>query len=654
MKAAKFLLPLMVLLLAGYVFSAPATPPPPAPTLGAIRINLLDGDVQVKTEETDDWVPASINMPLQDGDRLWVPEGGRTELALRDGSFVRLDQKTAFDILRVDRDSFQFYLAEGRAFIHFRGLKDSTLQVDTAISSSRAYDPAVFRVDVMGEGLTEVSVYRGSIYTESQDGKTTIAEGNTLSLKGDTYAELSPLAPPDEWEEWNKERDRKFAQAKPPAPYLPEELQVYSPELEENGRWVRVPQYGFVWTPTVVVAAEWAPYRVGRWIWRGGDYVWISYEPWGWVPYHYGRWAFVASVGWCWVPPVRGAVYWGPGFVGWVQTPTYVSWVPLAPGEIYYGHGYYGPHSVNITTVNITNINVTRIQYRNIHVHNAVTIIHRDTFVTGRHVDIHIRENPFLRERIHIGRPDIRPERATMMPVIREIHPDRRPPQVIREIRVRELAERRPLVREREASVFRRDAPHKELTVRPREGTFPRREPEKLREHWPTRQFERPREQPRQPGFEKPRRDFQAPQRDIRKPPSEPRAPQREFDKPRSRAPEPPGTEKASPKLYEKPRTERSPGPERDLGKPGVSKPGRPMESRPETKPQWAPQREREGAKPLESRPVEKGFQGPKPMGPGPTLEKGGPGVEHKPVQKGVGKPGESRPEHGKVEFDKR
>lgn len=645
---------MMVLLLAGSVFSAPATSPPPSPTLGAIRINLLDGDVQVKTEETDDWVPASINMPLQDGDRLWVPEGGRTELALRDGSFVRLDEKTAFDILRVDRDSFQFYLAEGRAFIHFRGRQDSTLQVDTAISSSRAYDPAVFRVDVMGEGLTEVSVYRGSIYTESQDGKTTIAEGNTLSLKGETFAELSPLGPPDEWEEWNKERDRKFAQAKPPAPYLPEELQVYSPELEENGRWVRVPQYGFVWTPTVVVSAGWAPYRVGRWIWRGGDYVWISYEPWGWVPYHYGRWAFVASVGWCWVPPVRGAVYWGPGFVGWVQTPTYVSWVPLAPGEIYYGRGYYGPHSVNITTVNITNINVTRIQYRNIHVHNAVTIIHRDTFVTGRHADIHIRENPFLRERIHIGRPDIRPERATMMPVIREIPQHRRPPEAFREVRVREIRERRPLVREREASVFRRDAPQKELTVRPREGTFPRREPEKLREHWPTRQFERPREQPRQPGFEKPRRDLQAPQRDIRKPLSEPRSPQRELDKPRSRAPEPPGTaDKASPKLYEKPRTERSPGPERDLGKPGVSKPGRPVESRPETKPQWAPQREREGGKPVESRPVEKRFQGPKPMGPGPTLEEGKPKGEPKRVQKEVGKRRESRPEHGKVEFNK-
>ena len=120
-----------------------------------------------------------------------------------------------------------------------------------------------------------------------------------------------------------------------------------------------------------------------------------------------------ASIGWCWVPPVRGAVHWGPGYVGWVVTPTHVSWVPLAPREIYYGRGHYGPHSVNITNVNVTNINVEKVVYKNVKVTNAVTVIHRDTFVTGRHVDVKVQENPFLREKVHVGRPNIQPERAT-------------------------------------------------------------------------------------------------------------------------------------------------------------------------------------------------------------------------------------------------
>ena len=100
-------------------------------TLGSLRISLIEGDVQVRTEDTGEWVPASINMPLTDGDQLWVPEGGRTELQLRDGTFLRLDETSALEILTVEKDSFQVYLTEGRSYANFRGLKGSLLQIDT-------------------------------------------------------------------------------------------------------------------------------------------------------------------------------------------------------------------------------------------------------------------------------------------------------------------------------------------------------------------------------------------------------------------------------------------------------------------------------------------------------------------------------------------
>ena len=325
-------------------------------TLGSLRISLIEGDVQVRIEDTGEWVPASINMPLMDGDHIWVPEGGRTELQLRDGTFLRLDENSALEILTVEKDSFQFYLTEGRSYANFRGLRETLLQIDTPDASIRAYDRSDFRIETTRDGYTDISVYRGIVDAENREGRTSVDGGKTLTLREGTYAELFPLGPPDEWERWNRKRDRRFTERRPPSRYLPDELQAYSSDFEENGRWVQVREYGYVWTPTVVVSVGWAPYRIGRWVWIGGDYVWVSYEPWGWAPYHYGRWAFISTIGWCWVPPARGAVYWGPGFVGWVRTPTYVSWVPLAPGEIYYGHGNYGPHSVNVTQVSITHI----------------------------------------------------------------------------------------------------------------------------------------------------------------------------------------------------------------------------------------------------------------------------------------------------------
>ncbi len=454
MKSLKIVLCALIFsLIPAYSYSA---------VLGDLRVSYLDGDVQVKTADTSDWVPASINMPLMDGDSVWVPDGGRAGIQLRDGTFVRLNENSSLEILAAGSDSVQFYLSLGHAYVNFRGRQGALFQMDTPVSSTRAYERAKFRVDVAEDGFTDVAVFSGAVSTEGKDGRSRVTSGNILSLGPDTYAELAPLGPADDWERWNREMDGRI-ERRYSSRYLPAELNAYSYDFDDNGRWVNTVDYGYVWTPTVV-SVGWAPYRLGRWTWIRGDYVWVSYDPWGWAPYHYGRWAFVGSFGWCWVPPARGAVYWGPGYVGWVNTPTYVSWVPLAPGEIYYGHGYYGPHSVNITNVNISTIHVTNV-YKNAYVNNGVTIVHHDTFVSGRHVDVSVRENPFLVQKVNIGRPDIAPTRASFMPVSKSIPVSKEPPHAVRQIQVNKLMESRPLVKNPNQSVFRPGAPARQMSV---------------------------------------------------------------------------------------------------------------------------------------------------------------------------------------------
>jgi hypothetical protein len=157
------------------------------------------------------------------------------------------------------------------------------------------------------------------------------------------------------------------------------------------------------------------------------------------------------------VPPLRGAVYWGPGFVGWTHHHQHVAWVPLAPGEIYYGHGHYGPHSVNLLHVDIRK-SVVEHDYKNAHVHNGVTTLHRDSFLTGRPVEVKLKENLFLTETPRLGRPDLKPERATLRPAIKEIPRAHLPPPTIRDLPVRELKEARPLVKDRSVPVLRGEA----------------------------------------------------------------------------------------------------------------------------------------------------------------------------------------------------
>jgi hypothetical protein len=590
-----------------------------------MRTSLLDGDVQIKTQDSDDWVPASINMPLEEGDQLWVPEGGRAELEFRDGTQLRLGQESALEILNLDRDSFQFYLTEGRAYANFKGSRDSLLQIDTPQSSVRAYDSSRFNVDVSRDGRTDISVYRGSVYAESQDGKTRVEEGKTLTVGGGDYAELAPLGPMDNWENWNRDRDRRLAEARPPSRYLPDELHTYSRDFDDNGRWDYVRDYGYVWRPTVVVSAGWAPYRQGRWTWIGGDYVWVSYEPWGWAPYHYGRWAFVVNFGWCWVPPVRGAVFWGPGYVGWVYTPTYVAWVPLAPREIYYGHGYYGPHSVNITNVNVTNINVTNVTYKNVHVHNAVTVVNHDAFAKGRkYVHVDAKENPFVGRKVHVGRPDIKPEKGSRMPVIKEIPENRRPPQAVRQVHVKELKQQRPMVKERDASVMRPASAPKDMKIR----TIDRKPVERPKDVAPVeKRVQQPKEtRPQERTTPKPR-ETKPPERKTPKP-KETKPPERATPQPRETKP----PERVTPKP-----TETKP-PERVTPKPKETKPPERATPQPrETKPP-----ERVTPKPTETRPQERTTPAPRETKP-PERVTPQP-KETRPQEKNTDNPRETRP----------
>jgi len=399
---------------------------------GTARLSLLQGDVIVQTVDTgNEWVAASINMPLMPGDKIWVPDGGRAEIQVLGGTYLRADGNTEIDITNLRHEGedkiVQVGIPQGRAYVQYRKLPagNAVFQIDTPLTSAITYGSGEFDVAAYENGYAEVSVLDGIVYVESKTGNTKVSRGTMVSVGADNYADLSPLRPKDDWLIWNLSRDSQFARARESSRYLPPALNSYSRDFDEYGRWVNTADYGYVWTPNVVVSG-WAPYRSGRWIWTGGDYVWVSYEPWGWAPYHYGRWSHRAAIGWFWVPPAVNAVFWSPGFVAWIQTPTYVSWVPLAPREIYYGHGYYGPYSVNVNKVNIKTVNITNI-YVNSRVTNAVTLVHRDTFLTGKHARVvNAPANPFTgRVKVSPGRPDLRPVKATYAPIPTKAIPQR-------------------------------------------------------------------------------------------------------------------------------------------------------------------------------------------------------------------------------------
>ena len=257
-----------------------------------------------------------------------------------------------------------------------------------------------------------------------------------MVLTGTGTAAVQTFVAPEQdvWDRWNYARTEALVDTVS-ARYVPPTVSGVD-DLDQHGNWRVVPEYGSVWVPEGV-AADWAPYTTGRWVWdpRFG-WSWVDTAPWGWAPYHYGRWVHLDRV-WAWAPgPVVVRPVYAPALVAFFGAPgvrvaigaPFVSWVALGWGEPcvpWWGRpgfvgrpwwgGWGGPRVVNnvvvnrTTVVNVTNINV----YRNVNVRNAVVAVRPDRFGRGPVGEARIRQVDTRQLQPVRGAVDVRPDRAS-------------------------------------------------------------------------------------------------------------------------------------------------------------------------------------------------------------------------------------------------
>lgn len=391
-------------------YQAPAQEAPPPgqdgdPSGRAVaRLSLLLGDVSVRRGDSGEWVAAAVNAPLMTEDQVLTAAGARAEVQFDYAHFARLSSDVEFRLADIENHRYLVRLARGT--MTFRVLRSSEAQIEISTPSIAVHPlkKGIYRVSVLDDGSTEVTVRNGEAEIFSPRGTQKLKSGRTMLARGnasDPEFQFVNAAMIDDWDRWNESRDRQLETSRS-YDYVSQD--IYGAEdLDNHGRWENTPDYGNVWVPATT--GDWAPYRNGRWTWV--DYYgwnWISYDPWGWAPYHYGRWINRPNVGWCWWPGrIHSRHYWSPGlvaFFGWGRGGVSVGfgnygWVPLAPFETYYpwyGRGYYNGYR-NRTYNNITIVNNTNITnvYRNARVNNAITSVNANDF--GRGSVNHVRYN---------------------------------------------------------------------------------------------------------------------------------------------------------------------------------------------------------------------------------------------------------------------
>ena len=340
---------------------------PDQPGQPVARLSVINGDASVRRGDSGDWVAAVLNAPLMAGDSISVPPGGKAELQLDNGNYVRIGGDTEVRISDLEQGRNQIQLARG--LITYRTLRESNSQGEIS-TPGLAVHPlrlSAVRVEIAPDGMTRIVVRHGDAEISSPKGTEHMHEGNMMLLRGtpdEPEYQIVAAAARDAWDGFNDQRDNYLMHAQSNR-YLSPDVSG-GEDLDNYGTWGNDPQYGNVWTPNVPPA--WAPYHDGQWVWEDPyGWTWIDAAPWGWAPSHYGSWYFRVGFGWSWFPGPRFAHYWyhpamvgffGFGGVGVGFGFGNVGWVPLAPFEHF--RPWYGPRGfgvgVNVNLIHNTNI----------------------------------------------------------------------------------------------------------------------------------------------------------------------------------------------------------------------------------------------------------------------------------------------------------
>ena len=321
------------------------------------RVSFTNGAVSLLAADTDEWVDATLNRPLTNGDKLWVDRDARAELQVGTAT-IHLDENTGFSFVALDDDVMQANLSDGAMAIEVRSLDPhERIEIDTpnaAVFVSQAGDYTI-STEAAGD-RTIVKTHAGEAVVSGADQHEFIVSANEQGVftgNQELTEETSEIGGRGPFETWAYQRDHAET-GSVAARYVAPGVVGYQ-DLDAYGSWAYESDYGQVWQPTTLIYSDWAPYRYGRWVWIAPwGWTWIDDAPWGFAPFHYGRWVYLRQR-WCWLPgPLHARPVYAPALVAWSGNPRApygpymgfannvsnnvvgrVGWFPLGPREVF-------------------------------------------------------------------------------------------------------------------------------------------------------------------------------------------------------------------------------------------------------------------------------------------------------------------------------
>ncbi len=173
-------------------------------------VSYVEGDVTV-TRPKGRTGPLLRRDDLEIGDRVTTGAGGKAEIMLNPGSFLRVASNTTFEFKSTSLDDLQIVLSSGSAMFEVFANDKFTVSIFTPKENLTFVQTGVYRIDLepngtgtvaVVEGKAEVGDYPATIVKKGET--TTIGTGNATVAKFDRGKR-------DELAEWSRTRGKELA-----------------------------------------------------------------------------------------------------------------------------------------------------------------------------------------------------------------------------------------------------------------------------------------------------------------------------------------------------------------------------------------------------------------------------------------------------------
>lgn len=147
---------------------------------------------------------------IEIGDVVSTGPGGKVEILLNPGSYLRLGENSSFEFITTSLDDLQLRLVSGSAILEVFAADEFTVSVKTPKSAFTIIDSGIYRVDVTSVGDT-FAVWKGKARLGDANGKV-IKGGREATLsKGQVAVAKFDRDEKDAFDTWSKSRAKELA-----------------------------------------------------------------------------------------------------------------------------------------------------------------------------------------------------------------------------------------------------------------------------------------------------------------------------------------------------------------------------------------------------------------------------------------------------------